>query len=95
MDIKTKYKVGDHVWIMRDNKPTEIMISRIGVAVEGLLRSGTNWLSGEISTRIVYTEIQRKEYRSMGDKDPEYSYLERECFPTKRALLDSFMEEGE
>lgn len=95
MDIKTKYNVGDHVWIMRDNKPTEIIISKISIEVDGIVKTGTTWLSGEIATHIVYTEIQRKEYRSMGDKDPEFSYRECVCFPTKRALLDSFMEEGE
>lgn len=93
MEIITKYKVGDRVWIMRDNKPTEILISNIGVKVVGLVETGTNWLSGEVATSIIYTEIQRKEYRSMGDKDPEYSYMESKCYPTKRALLDSFMED--
>ncbi len=95
MEIVAKYNVGDHVWIMRDNKPTKIEISKISIEVRGLVKTGTNWLSGEIATDIVYTEIQRKEYRSMGDKDPEYSYLERECYPTKRALLESFIGEGE
>lgn len=95
MDINTKYNVGDHVWIMRDNKPTEIIISKISIEVDGIVKTGANWLSGDIATHIVYTEIQRKDYRSFGDKDPEFSYSECVCFPTKRALLDSFMEEGE
>lgn len=95
MDIKTKFCVGDRVWIMRDNKPTEIIISRIKIEADGIVKSGTNYLSGEVATHIVYTEIQRKDYRSFGDKDPMFSYRESECFPTKRALLDSFMEEDE
>lgn len=96
MEIKTKYNVGDHVWIMRDNKPTKIEISRINVDVNGLVESGTSWLSGECYSRIIYTEIQRRAYCSMvGDEDPEFSYREDECFPTKRALLDSFVGEDE
>jgi hypothetical protein len=33
MEIKTKYNVGDKVWIMRNNKPEKIQISNIEVEV--------------------------------------------------------------
>lgn len=91
MEIKTKYNVGDEVWIMRDNKPTKIEISNITVEVVGLTMQGSVFLTGKYNTRIYYTEIQRKGYRNSMDKDPEYSYTEAECYPTKRALLESFM----
>lgn len=35
MEIKTKYNVGDKVWIMRNNKPEKIQISNIEVEVIG------------------------------------------------------------
>lgn len=93
MEIQTKYKVGDEVWIMRDNKPTKIEISNITVEVVGLTMQGSIFLTGKYNTRIYYTEIQRKEYRDSRDKDSEYSYTEAQCYPTKRALLESFMGE--
>ena len=35
MEIRTKYNVGDEVWIMRDNKPEKIRIDGIEVEVKG------------------------------------------------------------
>ena len=47
MEINTKYKVGDEVWIMRDNKPTKIEISNITVEVVGLTMQGSIFLTGK------------------------------------------------
>ena len=47
MEIKTKYNVGDKVWIMRNNKPEKIQISNIEVEVIGDVPVGTCSLSGE------------------------------------------------
>ena len=41
MEIKTKYNVGDKVWIMRNNKPEKIQISNIEVEVIGDVPVGT------------------------------------------------------
>ena len=46
MEIKTKYNVGDKVWIMRNNKPEKIQISNIEVEVIGDVPVGTCSLSG-------------------------------------------------
>lgn len=65
MEIKTKYNVGDKVWIMRNNKPEKIQISNIEVEVIGDVPVGTCSLSGEYYTKIIYVEVQRSEYRSL------------------------------
>lgn len=75
MEIKTKYNVGDKVWIMRNNKPEKIQISNIEVEVIGDVPVGTCSLSGEYYTKIIYVEVQRSEYRSFGDKDPIVSIM--------------------
>lgn len=64
MEIKTKYNVGDKVWIMRNNKPEKIQISNIEVEVIGDVPVGTCSLSGEYYTKIIYVEVQRSEYSS-------------------------------
>ena len=53
MEIKTKYNVGDKVWIMRNNKPEKIQISNIEVEVIGDVPVGTCSLSGEYYTKII------------------------------------------
>lgn len=96
MEIQTKFSVGDKVWIMRDNKPENIRIDGIEIEVEGKIIPGSgSILSGELSTVIWYVEIQRKEYRCSGDKDPVYHHNEKGCFATKRDLLNSFLNDGE
>ena len=52
MEIKTKYNVGDKVWIMRNNKPEKIQISNIEVEVIGDVPVGTCSLSGEYLSLI-------------------------------------------
>ena len=74
MEIKTKYNVGDKVWIMRNNKPEKIQISNIEVEVIGDVPVGTCSLSGEYYTKIIYVEVQRSEYNVPG-KRHAYSYL--------------------
>lgn len=44
MEIKTKYNVGDKVWIMRNNKPEKIQISNIEVEVIGDVPGGNRIL---------------------------------------------------
>ena len=31
MKFETQFDIGDHVWCMRDNKPTEVIISEIEI----------------------------------------------------------------
>ena len=53
MEIRTKYNVGDEVWIMRDNKPEKIRIDGIEVEVKGGTIPGTGGiLSGELYTKV-------------------------------------------
>lgn len=35
MDFKTKFNKGDHVWYMKNNKPTEVIISAIEIFYVG------------------------------------------------------------
>lgn len=96
MEIRTKYHVGDEVWIMRDNKPENIRIDGVEIEVRGGIIPGTGGiLSGELYTKILYVEIQRNDYRCAGDKDPIYYHSECNCFSTKKELLDSFLNEDE
>lgn len=96
MEIHTKYHVGDEVWIMRNNKPEKIRIDGIEIEVTGGTIPGTGGiLSGELYTKVWYVEIQRKEYRCAGDKDPVYHHNECACFGTKKDLLDSFLNDDE
>lgn len=95
MEIKTKYNVGDKVWIMRNNKPEKIQISNIEVEVIGDVPVGTCSLSGEYYTKIIYVEVQRSEYRSFGDKDPICKHNECNCFNTKKDLLYSFLDDSD
>lgn len=95
MEIKTKYNVGDKVWIKRNNKPEKIQISNIEVEVIGDVPVGTCSLSGEYYTKIIYVEVQRSEYRSFGDKDPICKHNECNCFNTKKDLLYSFLDDSD
>lgn len=95
MEIKTKYNIGDNVWIMRNNKPEKILISNIEVEIRGVVQTGACFLSGEYYTSIVYVEIQRYEYRNFGDKDPIFRHEECDCFRTKKDLLYSFLDEND
>lgn len=96
MEIKTKFNVGDKVWIMRDNKPENIRIDGVEIELRGGIIPGTGGiLSGELYTKILYVEIQRNDYRCAGDKDPIYYHSECNCFSTKKELLDSFLNEDE
>ena len=96
MEIKTKFNVGDKVWIMRDNKPENIRIDGVEIEVRGGIIPGSgSILSGELYTNILYVEIQRKDYHCSSDKDPIYYHNECGCFSTKKELLDSFLNEDE
>lgn len=96
MDIKTKYNIGDYVWIMRDNKPEKIRITNIEIEVIGKTISGSGGiLSGESSICILYVEIQYRQYSTCGDKDPVFRHRECNCFGTKKELLDSFLNDDD
>lgn len=41
MEIQTKYNIGDKVWIMRNDKPEQILISNIEVEIIGETITGT------------------------------------------------------
>lgn len=95
MEIKTKFNIGDKVWIMRDNKPENIRIDGVQIGIRGKIISGSDGrLYGKPYTEILYVE-QRKNYGCSGDIDPIYFHNERGCFGTKKELLDSFLNDGE
>lgn len=87
MEIKTKFNVCDKVWIMRNNRPCEVEISNIKIEIIGDVPTGSICLNGKYYTRICYIEIKREAY---GDPE-ERSYNEKECFSTKKELLNSFL----
>ena len=36
MQINTKYNIGDKVWVMSDNKPTELLIDSIEIFIHSI-----------------------------------------------------------
>lgn len=84
MRIKTKYNVGDGVWVMHDNHPK--MCKIIGVSVsygEGIF----NGYGGYITDPII-------EY-DLGKRESPMIYNERFVFPTCKKLLNSLLKSTE
>lgn len=66
MNIETKFDVGDTVWIMEDNKPTEKAISKI------MVFAVLNSFFGEdieLSYRLLMTKTPAKEHQLFATKD--------------------------
>lgn len=73
--IQTKYKLGDYVWIMLDNKPIKDRIERI--------QTWTSW-EGVTGTEYLATTITYYLY-----KQPKTGIKEQDCFATKEDLINS------
>ena len=74
MQFNTEYNKGDHCWIMKNNKPTEIIISAIEI-----FYVGTN------QDRISYSAIDAKDPKTWLDYTNIQEY---DIFETKQDLLD-------
>lgn len=92
MEIKTKYSIGDKVWTMRNNRPVEIQISDIKIKVVGLIDQD-DILTGDYNVSIWYLEKVSK-YIQVKEED-RILYDERNCFSSKKKLLDSFLNDDE
>ena len=84
MRVKTKYNVGDGVWVMKDNKPK--MCKIIGVRVQHV--EGTfNGSAGYITNPIIQYDL--------GKRESPMIYEERFVFPTCKKLLNSLLKSTE
>lgn len=59
MDIKTKFSVGDRVWLMKNNKPTEMIVSAIEIfaKTDAQLITYNGWDSSDRKTWIDHSQI--------------------------------------
>lgn len=73
--IQTKYKLGDYVWIMFDNKPLKDRIERI--------QTLTSW-EGMTGPEYPVTNTTYYLY-----KQPKIGIKEQDCFATKEDLINS------
>lgn len=92
MEIKTKFNVGDKVWVMHNNRPKEIQVGAIKIKVVGLIDEN-DILSGDCQILIGYVEKVSK-YIQVKDED-RILHDERNCFSSKKKLLDSFLNDDE
>lgn len=56
MEVKTKYNVGDKVWVIADNKPTEFLIDSIEIFINDVGHHG-------ISQSIWYVDKNNEGYQ--------------------------------
>lgn len=98
-EFETKYSPEDFVWFMRENKPTQAMITRVRVVIEedsdihgseipNILNKIKNFLHSHTkSTQITYTidEIRDGKFYSAHSG----WYDENRLFRTKEELLNS------
>lgn len=94
MIINTKYDIEEHVWMMRDNKPLEFIVVCV-MPADYIKNSETNQVCrlGEHRYNIQLTK-DGMELAKVGDV---YSFEVRETdiYPSKRALLESFLDEND
>lgn len=57
MEIQTKYNIGDKVWIMRNDKPEQILISNIEVEIIGETITGT----GDAVWQVLYSHLLHRD----------------------------------
>lgn len=81
MDIKTKYNIGQEVWVMYNNKPTCLTIASLDI-----------WLHQKQLGVIYY--MQPYEIDPLKMSNVEYipynrAFYEKDVFPTKEELLKS------
>lgn len=79
MEIKTKYNIGDKVWVMYNNNPTVIIIKWININIES-------------DTCIEYSSSERfDQYSFFSDRLENLPLIvkEEKIFPTKEELKKS------
>lgn len=82
MEFTTKFNPGDRVWVMKGNKPHQFKVHRVEIEIlesRKVREKYVDFVPGATSL----------------DRDREYLYWDFECFPTKKELLNSFLEDGE
>ena len=89
MEIRTKFDIGQEVWVMRCNCPKMGTVRRIKVAeIYGNI-FGDYQFSGHHKYEVHLTG------RNLSDDGEIVSFLEPELYASKRELLESFLSEGE
>lgn len=83
--FKTKYKVGDCIWAIVDNKAKNLCISEIRVVISSKVK--TEYLC-YYSTLGCYTPTGTTVVPCMTDRH-EYVLTEEKMFKTKKALIKS------
>jgi hypothetical protein len=76
MNIETKYNIGDTLWVMASNKPTEIAIREVRIVVNN---KGLN-------TDIEYTDIEYFGYIYPGRLECPVKIKEKDANNSKAAL---------
>lgn len=79
MKIEAKFKIGNTVWVMRNDKPYSFSVYRMEIEV------------AEIFTAI--SILDQRRVASGMDSEIIDRYDEKDCFATKKELLDSFLTE--
>lgn len=81
-----KYKIGEWVWFMKDNKPASAR-----VWIRALTEEYKPQFLLHNFESMSETKIERSYFLSMTTTDPEpvFHYLENQLFATKQELLDS------
>lgn len=78
MRVKTKYNVGDGVWVMKDNRPQKFIVNGLKIECCSGLYSGTLHI---IDSPVITYDI--------GSRMSPLVYNEIYLFPTKEELLKS------
>lgn len=77
MKIKTKYDIGQEVWVMKDNRPQKFKVNGISVeCLDGMYNS------------CIHSGIEAVKY-DLGERMNPMIYSEIYLFPTKEELLKS------
>lgn len=76
MNIETKFELLGHAWVMRDNKPYEIMINDISIRMSAY-PSGLNY-GVDVKTSIQYKDSCHGDW-----------YSEDYLYPSKEDLINS------
>jgi hypothetical protein len=81
MDIKTKFKVGDLLTVLKDNAVVDVQVKKIIVTVD------TSYTQIDYVTEYIY-----RVYKSIDHYDvrsEEYIVHESKCFINKKELLEN------
>ena len=94
MIINTKYNIDEHVWMMKDNKPLELIVTHVSPAE--YIRSDISYVITKLGDHKYGVRLTDEDMKSrrVGDSC-HFDVYERDIYPSKRALLESFLDEGD